>query len=455
VSKLELKVAIIGSGPSGFYVADALINAGISVEITLVEKLPCPYGLIRYGVAPDHQKLKRIANTLDTIAEHPSITFLGNVELGKDISLEEIKLNYHAIVFCNGLPDNISLGIDGEQLAGVSPCNDLIGWYNGHPDYQRQEFDFDHDAAVVIGHGNVAIDISRILSKSIDELRSSDIPESALEVLSQKKLKHVHMVGRRGPIQAKFTTKELHELGKLSNCHVSLDPIHLNLKSACQQELDDLSNTVVQKNYKVMQSYGSNFSELNDKSNTQISIDFMLNPKYFTGDKQLSSVLFEQTYLEGDPFSQTCKSLENLIEIPCGLAFTSVGFRGTLLENLPVNEPKRTLTNQNSKLLGSNGETVKGLYAAGWVKRGPQGVIGTNRECAQNTVDNILKDSPALIETSAEGKAGLLTMLNQKNRRYVTFEDWKVIDNKEVEKGQALGKPREKFVTVEEMLACL
>ncbi len=455
MSKPELKVAIIGSGPSGFYVADALINSGISVEITLLEKLPCPYGLIRYGVAPDHQKLKRIANTLDTIAEHPSVTFLGNVELGKDISLEEIKLNYHVIVFCNGMPDSISLGIDGEQLVGVSPCNDLIGWYNGHPDYQEQEFDFEHDAAVVIGHGNVAIDICRILSKSIDELRSSDIPENALEVLSKKKLKRVHMVGRRGPVQAKFTTKELHELGKLSNCNVSLDPIHLNLKSACQQELDDTSNIVVQKNYKVMQSYASNFSELNDKSKTQISIDFMLNPKCFTGDKQLSSVLFEQTYLEGTPFNQTCKSLEGLIEMPCGLVFTSVGFRGTLLENLPVNEPKRTLTNQNSKLLGSDGKTVEGLYAAGWVKRGPQGVIGTNRECAQNTVDNILKDSPTLLETSVEGKAGLLTMLNKKNRRYVTFEDWKVIDNKEVENGLVLGKPREKFVTVEEMLACL
>tara|TARA_R110001583_G_scaffold164850_1_gene317329 strand:- start:2446 stop:3825 length:1380 start_codon:yes stop_codon:yes gene_type:complete len=451
----QLKVVIIGSGPSGFYVADALINAGISAEITLLEKLPCPYGLLRYGVAPDHQKLKRIANTLDVIAEHDSVTFLGNVELGKDISLEEIKLNYHVIVFCNGMPDSISLGIDGEQLAGAYPCNDLVGWYNGHPDYQGQDFDFDHDTAVVIGHGNVAIDISRILSKSIDELRVSDIPERALEILSKKRLKRVHMIGRRGPIQSKFTTKELHELGKLNNCNISIDPRHLNLKLACQQELDDASNTVVQKNYKVMQSYASNFSELNDNSKTQISIDFMLNPKLFTGNKQLSSVIFEQTYLEGAPFNQTCKSLEHLIEIPCGLAFTSVGFRGALLENLPINEPKRTLTNQNSKLLGSDGKTVKGLYAAGWVKRGPQGVIGTNRECAQSTVDTILKDTPTLLQTSAEGKAGLLEILNKKSIRYVTFEDWKVIDRKEVENGLSLGKPREKFVTIKEMLACL
>lgn len=437
-AETQLKVAIIGSGPSEFYIADALINSGISVEITLLEKLPCPYGLIRYGVAPDHQKLKRIANTLDVIAEHPSVTFLGNVELGKDISLEEIKLNDQVIVFCNGMPDNISLGIDGEQLAGVYPCNNLIGWYNGHPDYQGHKFDFEHDTAVVIGHGNVAIDISRILSKSIDELRVFDIPESALEVLSKKTLKRVHMIGRRGLIQSKFTTKELHELGKLSNCNVSLDPRHLNLKSACQQELDDTSNTIVQKNYKVLQSYASNFSAVNDKNKVQISIDFMLNPKYFTGKKQLSSAFFEETYLEGAPFNQTCKSLDHLIEIPCGLAFTSVGFRGTRLENLAVNEPKRTLNHQNSKLLGSDGKIVKGLYAAGWVKRGPQGVIGTNRECAQNTVDNILKDIPTLLQISAEGKADLLKTLNKKNIRYTTFEDWKVIDKKEVENYQLL-----------------
>ena len=454
-TKNQLKVAIIGSGPSGFYVADAIINSGISAEITLLEKLPCPYGLIRYGVAPDHQKLKRIANTLDTIAEHPSVNFLGNVELGKDISLEEIKSNYQVIVFCNGMSDSISLGIDGEHLTGVYPCNDLIGWYNGHPDYQGLEFNFDHDTAVVIGHGNVAIDISRILSKSIDDLRTSDIPENALETLSKKTLKHVHMIGRRGPIQSKFTTKELHELGKLSNCNVSLDPKYLNLNAACQQELDDTSNAIVHKNYKVMQSYADNFSAVNDNNRTQISIDFMMNPKYFTGKKQLSSAFFEETYLEGAPFNQTCKTLDHSIEITCGLAFTSVGFRGTILENLPVNEPKRTLTNQNSNLIGSDGKIVKGLYAAGWVKRGPHGVIGTNRECAQNTVDSILKDTPTLLQASAEGKAGLLKVLNKKNIRYTTFEDWKVIDKKEIDNGLLLGKPREKFVTVKEMLASL
>jgi ferredoxin--NADP+ reductase len=451
----QLKVAIIGSGPSGFYVADALINSETSVEITIIEKLPCPYGLIRYGVAPDHQKLKRIANTLDGVADHPSVTFLGNIEFGKDICLEELQSIYQVVVFCNGMPDNVSLGIDGEQLVGVRPCNDLIGWYNGHPDYQGQALDFDHETTVVIGHGNVAIDICRILSKPIDELRVSDIPESALEILSKKTIKHIHIIGRRGPIQSKFTTKELYELGKLSNCNVSVDSRHLQLQPACQKELDETSNTIVQKNFKVLQSYGNNITTINDTTKTQISIDFMLNPKRFIGKQKLTSVCFEKTYLEGAPFNQACKPLDELLEIPCGLAFTSVGFRGALLGNLSVIEPNRTLANQDSRLLAADGVVIEGLYAAGWIKRGPQGVIGTNRECAQNTVEHIVKDVPTLLQSSAEGKAALLKTLNKKNIRYVTFEDWKVIDKKEIEKGLALGKPREKFVTVKEMLACL
>lgn len=453
--KSQLKVAIVGSGPSGFYVADALINSGISVEIMLLEKLPCPYGLIRYGVAPDHQKLKRIANTLDVIAEHPSVTFLGNVELGKDINLEELQSIHQVVVFSNGMPYSLSLGIDGEQLTGVHSCNDLIGWYNGHPDYQAQEFDFDHDTAVVIGHGNVAIDICRILSKPIDELRMTDIPESALEMLAKNTIKNIHMVGRRGPVQSKFTTKELHELGQISGCNVSVDPNHLLLESACQQELDATSNIIAQKNFKILQSYGGNFSAISDKEKTQIRVDFMLNPKHFIGENQLSGVCFEKTHLEGAPFNQTCKPLNQLVEMSCDLAFTSVGFRGALLENLPLSEPKRTLANQQSRLIDADGLVLEGLYAAGWIKRGPQGVIGTNRECAQNTVDHIVKDASRLLQRETGGKTALLKILNKKNIRYVTFEDWKVIDKKEIENGMALGKPREKFVTVKEMLTCL
>ena len=451
----QLQVAIIGSGPSGFYVADALITSGISAEFTLLEKLPCPFGLIRYGVAPDHQKLKRVANTLNAIAEHPSVTFLGNVEVGKDIQLEELQALYQIIVFSNGMPESSLLGIEGETLTGVYPSNSLIGWYNGHPDYQDQNFDFDQDTAVVIGHGNVAIDICRILCKSIDELRKSDIPESALEILSKRSIKHAHLIGRRGPIQAKFTTKELHELGKLENCNVSVEPKYLSLGSACQKELEDISKLIVKKNFRILQSYGNNISEIKDKNKTQISIDFMLNPKAFKGEHQLTSAIFEETYLQGSAFNQSSISSKNLLEIQCNLAFTSVGFHGAGFEGLHSDEPKKTLANKNSRLVNENGDVLQGIYAAGWIKRGPRGVIGTNRECAQDTVDHILQDISGLLKKSAEGKPALIKILKEKNIQYVTFDDWKIIDNIEVERGQALGKPREKFTSLEDMLGCL
>lgn len=450
-----LQVVIIGSGPSGFYVAEALLNSGISTEITIIEKLPCPYGLIRYGVAPDHQKLKSISQTLDVIAENPSVTYLGNVEVGKDIQINELMQHYHVLVFTTGMPKSSLLEIDGENLIGVHPSSNFIGWYNGHPDYQQQTFDFTHNSAVIIGHGNVAIDICRVLAKPIDELRKSDIPEPALELLSQNKIKNIHLVGRRGPVQAKFTTKELHELGKLENCNVSINPKHLELGEICQQELDEIANLIAKKNHRVFQTYSANFTTTPDSDKKQIAIDFMLNPKAFKGDTQLQSIVFEKTRFEGAAFNQVAIPSSDLFEIPCGLAFTSVGFKGAQFSGLAIDNKKGTLSNKNSKLINEHGEIVSGLYAAGWVKRGPNGVIGTNRECAQDTVNQIVEDVPELINHPAYGKASLIEHLQAKNIQFVTFNDWKVIDAVEVEQGHKLGKPREKFTSVSSMLACL
>ncbi|HEY9268948.1 MAG TPA: pyridine nucleotide-disulfide oxidoreductase [Methylotenera sp.] len=450
-----LQVAIIGSGPSGFFAAEALLNSGISSEITILERLPCPYGLIRYGVAPDHQKLKSVTQTLDIIAEHPSVTFLGNVEVGKDIQINELMELYHIVIFTTGMPKSSLLEIEGESLIGVHPSSTFIGWYNGHPDYQTQPFDFSNDSAVIIGHGNVAIDICRVLTKPIDELRKSDIPETALELLSKSKINNVHLVGRRGPVQAKFTTKELHELGKLENCNVSVNPKHLNLGEACLQELNEISNQSARKNHGIFQTYSNNFTAVQNADKKQIAIDFMLNPKVFKGDRKLQSVLFEENQLEGPAFKQFSTPCNSLLEIPCSLAFTSVGFRGTQFAGLHTNPNKGILSNLNSRLINEHGDIVYGMYAAGWVKRGPQGVIGTNRECAQDTVDRILEDLPIFLDHSASGKNNLMDMLKLRNIHFVTFNDWKIIDAIEVENGQQLGKPREKFTSVSSMLACI
>lgn len=450
-----LQVAIIGSGPSGFYAAEALLNSGISSEITILERLPCPYGLIRYGVAPDHQKLKSVTQTLDVIAEHPSVRFLGNVEVGKDIQINELMELYHIVIFTSGMPKSSLLEIEGENLIGVYPSSTFIGWYNGHPDYQTQSFDFCNDSAVIIGHGNVAIDICRVLTKSIDELRKSDIPETALELLSKSKINNVHLVGRRGPVQAKFTTKELHELGKLENCNVAVNPKHLNFGEACLQELNEISNQSARKNNGIFQTYSHNFTTIQNADRKQIAIDFMLNPKVFKGDRKLQSVLFEENQLKGPAFKQVSTPCNNLLEIPCGLAFTSVGFRGSPFAGLYTHPNKGILSNLNSRLTNEHGDIVYGMYAAGWVKRGPQGVIGTNRECAQDTVDRILEDLPIFLDHCASGKNELMDLLKARNVRFVTFNDWKIIDAIEVEKGQQLGKPREKFTSVSSMLACI
>jgi len=453
-NNFTFQVAIVGSGPSGFYVAEALVNSGISTEITILERLPCPYGLVRYGVAPDHQKLKSVSHTLDAIAEHPSVTFLGNLEVGKDIQISELMELYHVVVFTTGMPGSSLLGINGENLIGVHPSSTFVGWYNGHPDYQTQSFDFGHDTAIIIGHGNVAIDICRVLTKSIDELRKSDIPDSALEVLSENKIKNVHLIGRRGPVQAKFTTKELHELGKLENCNVSINPKFLKLGTACQQELDEISNQLARKNHVIFQTYINNFKEKNaDKK--QIAIDFMLKPKAFKGDKKLQSIIFEESHLEGTAFKQISVLSNRLLEISCGLAFTSVGLKGAKFDGLFNDSPKETLSNVNSRLVNDHGDIIYGMYAAGWVKRGPNGVIGTNRECAQDTVDRILEDLTIFADHSALGRNGLMSILKVRNIQYVTFDDWKIIDAIEIEKGQKLGKPREKFTSVSGMLACI
>lgn len=450
-----LQVAIVGSGPSGFYAAEALLNTGISTEITILERLPCPYGLIRYGVAPDHQKLKSVTQTLDVIAEHPLVTFLGNVEVGKDIQINELMELYHIVIFTTGMPKSSLLGIEGESLAGVHPSSTFIGWYNGHPDYQTQSFDFSNDSAVIIGHGNVAIDICRVLAKSIDELRKSDIPETALELLSKSKINNVHLVGRRGPVQAKFTTKELHELGKLENCNVSVNPKHLNLGKACQQELDEISNQLARKNHGIFQTYSNNFSATRNTDKKQIAINFMLNPKAFKGDTRIESVQFEENHLQGPAFKQVSIPCNNILEIPCGLAFTSVGFKGSQFAELHTNPNRGTLANLNSRLINEHGDIIYGMYAAGWVKRGPQGVIGTNRECAQDTVDRILEDLPIFADHSAAGKNGLIDLLSVRGIQFITFNEWKVIDAIEIKKGQKLGKPREKFTSINSMLACV
>ncbi len=449
----KLHFAVVGAGPSGFYTAEALINTGLDVEVTIIEKLPCPYGLVRYGVAPDHQKLKSVTATLDLIAEHPNVHYLGNVTLGNEISLDELRSLYHAVVFTTGMPNGASLDIPGEDLGGVHSATSFIGWYNGHPDFQKVEFDFSTTDAVVIGHGNVAADVGRILSKSIDELRKSDITEQALQQLSESKIKNIRLVGRRGPVQAKFTSREIHELGKLENCLVKVHPAHLDLNLASHIELEEISNQVSKKNYSIFQDYGKNFDSY--VAGKQIHIDFMMSPKSFIGKNKLEAVSFDVVNLTGPAFSQVTENTGEIINLDAGLAFSCVGFRGAPFNGLVTNSRNGALQNQNSRLTDKEGNHFAGLYAAGWVKRGPRGVVGTNKECAQDTVNQMMVDIEKFSKRNKPGYPALAHLLFERYVQYVTFKDWKIIDALEIERGKTLGKPREKFTTITEMLACI
>lgn len=449
----KLQVAVVGAGPSGFYTAEALLNTGLDVEVTIIEKLPCPYGLVRYGVAPDHQKLKSVTATLDVIAENPNVHYLGNVTLGKEIFLDELRSLFNAVVFTTGMPNGATLGVPGEDLSGVHTATNFIGWYNGHPDFQNTEFDFSTTDAVVIGHGNVAADVGRILSKSIDELRKSDITEQALQQLSESKIKNVRLVGRRGPVQAKFTSKEIYELGKLQNCLVKVHPKDLDLNLASHIELEEVTNSIGKKNYSIFQDYSKNFES--PAVNKQIYIDFMMSPKAFIGNKKLQAVSFDIVNLTGPAFTQITENTGQVIELAAGLAFSCVGFRGVEFNGLVSNIKNGTLQNTDSRLTDAEGNRIPGLYAAGWVKRGPKGVVGTNRECAQDTVNQIMADIEKVSKRKKPGYPALAHLLFERYVQYVTFKDWKIIDAQEIERGKLLGKPREKFTSITEMLACI
>lgn len=450
-AKTPLEVAIVGSGPSGFYVTEALLNSGTPVNITLLEKLPCPFGLVRYGVAPDHQKLKEVTLTFESIAKHPSVTFVGNVEVGLDISLDELIQAYHIIVFTCGMPLSASLGIPGEELQGVHSASEFIGWYNGHPDYQNKVFNFDDESAIIVGQGNVAIDIARILSKSVDELRFTDITDQALEQISKSHIKKIHIVGRRGPMQAKFTTKELRELGQLSECTTTTSPVDLQLNKASLFELESVANLVARKNYSLLKEFSNNYPA-NHKS---IAIDFFLNPFELQGKEKLKKALFYITELKGEPFLQTSHDTNRLIGIDCGILFNSTGFRGKSIPGLPFDFKAGIFSNVDSRIIQSSSTQHSGIYVSGWVKRGPQGTIGTNRVDAIETVQAILNDLSTFKTKIASGANVLIELLHKKHVRTVSFSDWEVINAREIANGKKKGKPRDKFVSLVEMLSCL
>ena len=451
-SENPLLVAIIGSGPSGFYAAEALIKSNIEVNVDVIERLPSPYGLVRSGVAPDHPKLKTAINLYKKIADDSHFNLIANVTVGEDISIEELCESHHAIILTYGAETDRKLGIPGEDLKGSYTATEFVGWYNGHPDHRELEFDLSQDIAVIIGQGNVAADVSRILSKTVDELKNTDIAQHALDVLAESKLKEIHIIGRRGPAQAKFTPKELREFGELSDCNPIILEEDLKLNDESKKELEEKTNITNRKIYDQFSVFSKR--EIDSNKSKKCFFRFLMGPKEIIGDTKMEKIILEKNELSGEPFKQSAKGTGETIELDTSILFRSIGYHGIAMPGVPFHESWGTIPNEKGRVTENNGNAVNQLYTAGWIKRGPSGIIGTNRACSAETIECLLSDLEKL-DTGAKkmGASEIYSKLDNKKIRYLNFKEWSQIDNKEIELGEPKGKPREKFTYVDEMLS--
>ena len=447
----SLRFAVVGSGPAGFYAAEALLAGEPSPLVDVYDSLPAPFGLVRYGVAPDHPKIKNIIARYEKTAAQPGFAFFGNVTVGKDITVDEMRRFYDAIVFANGAQTDRRLGVAGEDLPGSYTATEFVAWYNGHPDYQDRAFDLSHECVVVIGQGNVAVDVARILCKTVDELKDTDITARALEVLAESRVREVRMIGRRGPVQAAFTPPEMKELGEFEDCDLVVDAAELALNDASRAELEVLKWREAQKNYDLLKDAAA---KAPSGKSRRLLIQFYRGPKELVGASRLDGVVLEKNVLSGEPGKQKATGTGVTELVKCGVLFRSVGYRGVALPGVPFDEKGGVIPNTEGRVM-HEGAPVPGLYVAGWIKRGPSGIIGTNKPDSLETVKALMADLPALPRCAEPSREALVGLLRSRGIRVVSYDDWRRIDAAEVERGTPLGKPREKFVSIDEMLGVL
>src|SRR6266536_5350787 len=444
-----LQVAIVGSGPSGFYAAEALLRRKCAIRVDMFDRLPTPFGLVRGGVAPDHPKIKQVCLVYDKIARSSGFAFFGNVEIGATLTVDELRAAYHVVIFACGASADRRLCIPGEDLPGSHTATEFVGWYNGHPDYRDRQFDLGQEVAVIIGQGNVAIDVCRILAKTVDELKHTDIAQQALDCLAESRIREIHLIGRRGPAQAKFTTKEFRELGELAECDAVVDPADLELNPESRAELEERSGSVAKKNMEVLGGLAGRTSR---PTRRRVFLRFLLSPVELRGDGRVAEVVLERNRLEGKPQQQTARGTGQRITQACGLLFRSIGYKGVAIPGVPFDARQGVFPSREGRIVDDAGVPIPGLYASGWIKRGPTGIIGTNRADSLATVTSLLADVASLDTGPKPGADGVGALVSGHGPRVVTFADWLVIDRAEVERGAPKGKPREKFTRLEEML---
>ncbi|WP_053666967.1 FAD-dependent oxidoreductase [Streptomyces sp. MMG1121] len=425
-----LRVAVVGSGPSGCYTAQSLVQRDPDVHVDVLDRLPCPYGLVRYGVAPDHEKIKSLQGSLASVLEHERVRFLGGVRVGGPGGLpaERLRELYHAVVYCVGAATDRRLGIPGEELAGSVSATDFVAWYSAHPDAPDADFLRGVRSAVVIGVGNVAVDVARMLVRGAAELNPTDIPQAALDTLTASGISDVHMVGRRGPAQARFTTKELRELDALPGTEVTVRKDELALDPTDPGTLPG----VQRRNLEVLREWAARPPV---RAGRRIGLRFFLRPVELLADGgRVGAVRFEHTAPDGQGGVTGTGRYE---DVPAQLVLRSVGYRGVPLDGLPFDRASGTVPHEAGRIV-RDGVPCPGEYVAGWIKRGPTGVIGTNRPCAKETAASLLADAPALLR--GEVPEDPVPALRAAGLEPVTWAGWQSIQRAEADLGARLGR---------------
>ena len=444
----------MGSGPAGFYtVSNFLKYKDLCVEFDMFDRLPTPFGLVRAGVAPDHQKDKSVQRAYDKSARLPNYRFYGNVEYGADIHLADLARHYHQIMFSTGAPFDRRLGVPGEDLAGSFSATEFVAWYNGHPDFTDYQFDLSQENIAIVGVGNVAMDVARILCKTYDELAVTDIADHALEALKSSKVRNVYILGRRGPAQAAFTPPEIKEMGEFADADVTVPMQEASLDPDSEAALEAGGDKNAQKNVAYIKAYAER--EIAGKSRL-LTIRFLVSPTELVGeDGKVTAIrLMKNKIVRGDDGAFRPKATGEEEVIPVGLVFRSVGYKGRPLPDIPYHENWGTILNEGGKVMNDNHQQVTGLYTSGWIKRGPTGIIGTNKTCAQETVACMVEDLHAgnILEPEDPSVTGVKSLIEERQQGAVSYSEWLNIDSEEQRLGEAQGRPRVKFTSVPEML---
>ena len=459
MASTQIRVAIIGSGPSGFYASDHLLKqTDPQIIVDMYERLPTPFGLVRGGVAPDHAKIKSVTKLYSRIAKHERFNFFGNIEFGSDVTRADLSKHYHGIIYAVGAQTDKKLGIPGEELQNSFAATEFVGWYNGHPDYHDYSFDLTGIKSVaVIGVGNVAMDVARILARTSEELYKTDIADYALYALESSEVEEIFVLGRRGPAQAAFTNPEIKELGEMADADIVVSLEDATLDDLSAAELKANGDRAAMRNVQILRSYAKR--GLRGYSR-QIVMRFLVSPVELIGEQKVEAIRIVRNELYRDEHDSLRPRLTDRHEtLPVDMVFRSVGYQGVRLPDVPFYDRWGTIPNDHGRVMTKQegGDRLVGNYVVGWIKRGPSGIIGTNKPDAIESANRFLEDLQAnqVLEPVDTRSQMIFDLVQSRKPTYCTFADWERLDAIERQRGAESGRSRVKFTTVEDMLAAL